>query len=277
MELVVCDLCGKAKTVAMVKRGALALCEHCAGLFGGSSPLAEDPGSLGAVAVANEASESGRCTLAAPRDPGSERPTLPVPAPRLDELVKNLDGQFTQTRPDMVARAAFQPATVEFLLQPRMRTSRPRPKRADASLWGKGIMASAGMTLAVMIAFLSLKATTPRAPGVPSALAHEEPTFVPPPIAHAVATDPIPSPPAEAAEPAKSAAAQNRPATAPPPARTPTETQPAPRRAPSLPAKLKTKSAEPAVPAVTKPADPPAPSEPPPPGAGPNPEFGGRD
>jgi hypothetical protein len=194
MGLVVCDLCGKTKGVgAGVRRGALALCEHCSGLFGDSRREA-DPGSLAAFAVATEvaeaappdasdASDCDRSTLAAPRDAVSERPTLPVPAPRLDELVKNLEGQFAAPVDEA---SSVEPASSPASL-PAARAL-PRSARMDASAWGRGIMASAGITLAVMLAFLSSKATAPRAPGVPSALAREEsPMIVEASIARAAA------------------------------------------------------------------------------------------
>jgi hypothetical protein len=272
MGLVVCDLCGKTKGVgASVRRGALALCEHCSGLFGDSAGGAQsDPGSLAAFAVATEVDAGAsadaidaRNTLAAPRDAVSERPTRPVPAPRLDELVKNLEGQFT-------APVEESPSE-ESASQPQARAI-PRPTRMDASAWGRGIMASAGITLAVMLAFLSSKATAPRAPGVPTALAREEsPALVEASIARAAAQT----------NPGQAAPLPVPPSITPPTVSTASFLEP--RQKPTLPAKVKAKPADDAgiaIPAPVTPAQPTSFDAPATGSVGSHaviPEFGGRD
>jgi hypothetical protein len=184
MGPVACDLCGKAKggNSPFAKHGALSLCSHCAGLFGHTGGMREEPGSLAGFAVAKRAEEtagesvapdphSDRSTLVVERVETSATPTWRVPAPRLDELVKDLDGQFQRPSSSVTLKPTQAPPVA--LSDTEERPPAPRARRADASAWGKGIMASAGITLAVMVAFLSLKSSVPKGAGVPSAMARE--------------------------------------------------------------------------------------------------------
>jgi hypothetical protein len=179
MAAAVCDLCGttKGSLSPLIKHGALGLCARCACLFGERFGLAreDDPGSLAAFAVEARADLGPeRSTLAVPFVEISKAPTCPVPAPPLDELMREIDVAFDGTS----ARAAAPNMRAEAA-SPRAQRG-PSTRTLDASVWGKGIMASTGIALAVMIAFLSVKSTLPKAAGTPAALALEQAPLVPP-------------------------------------------------------------------------------------------------
>jgi hypothetical protein len=172
MAAAVCDLCGTTKEGLgrLVKHGALGLCGRCAGLFGERFGLArdEEPGSLAAVAVEPRADLGPeRSTLAVPCVEASKTPTCRVPALPLDDLMREIDDAFDRSSAPAASQAS------------RHEPPSPTPHHAarartfDASVWGKGIMASTGIALAVMIAFLSIKSTLPKAAGTPAALALE--------------------------------------------------------------------------------------------------------
>jgi hypothetical protein len=115
MQPALCDLCGKGGKGALHKRGGLALCARCSGIFGGLEGARyeeDDVGSLGGLAVSPPAGDeacsqppegrpSERSTLAAEKR-CSNRPTLRVPGPHLDEIVRALDGPYAP--PDSAKR-----------------------------------------------------------------------------------------------------------------------------------------------------------------------------
>jgi hypothetical protein len=253
MMPVACDLCGKEKASPLAKHGALSLCAGCADTFGG--PRLASTGSLRAVAVA-------------PRP--SAVPTWRVPAPRLDELVRDLDGQFTPAtggESPKTPSAELEPARVLPGERPRV----PRSRRMDASALSRGIMASAGISFAVILAFLSMKSALPRAAGVPAALAREEPAVS--------AVLPAPPPPESERPRAAPAAlghsvvvlsAAERPSTGP------AGSVVAPRR-PSPRPKPAVVSGDAGTHVVEARVVDDTPPRPDPSAAGPVPEFGGRD
>jgi hypothetical protein len=277
---VLCDLCGKVTRDANApfKHGALSLCEQCARLFGKDSPARamEEPGSLAAVEVAqnaeegpDEAPETRRLgttpSIASKALPPT--PTLRIPAGLLNVLVRDLDGPFRRVS---AKKASTPPTARPEPTAPVDEERRPTSKRARVavSVWSRGIMASTGVTLAVMLAFASSRSSAPKAASVPTALASEAPVANAPPAASTVSVSPIftrPSVPGPASVSSPLAQPAAAPQSAPPAAgrRAPPRPKPVPSATPAL---------EPARTDVTEETEPRDTNT-----TGPVPEFGGRD
>jgi hypothetical protein len=151
-----CDLCGKARG-QIDKRGALSLCVSCATVFGtASTPRpASDIDSLAAVAVAERQGDSARpserSTLSIERRECSANPTLRVPLPHLDAIVRSLEGQFTP--PAMPVMPAPQ-EHVAFLAA-LSHASKEAPKRTKTLPWGRIGLAWVGSLALVILLFAS--------------------------------------------------------------------------------------------------------------------------
>ena len=278
----VCDLCGEPRRAGggPFEHGALSLCGRCVRLVGGdvSAPVPEEPGSLAAVSVAQNVEDAGDAPDASPSEGAiplvtskalGAGPTLRIPAALLDVLVRDLDGQWKRgKRKSAAPPAPSEPARLPTPPTPPVPEKRARPRGASVSFWSRGIMASAGVTLAVMLAFLSLRSPAPKAADIPSALAHEAPAAQPPSTAVTAIVSPSftrpSSPLPDPLQNAQAPAPATRPATAPASAAHHTRGKSAPTAKPAAPeSQAADRDDEP----EARPRDT----------AGPVPEFGGRE
>jgi hypothetical protein len=183
----VCDLCGAATRDSIgSEHGRSLLCEHCIRLVGEelNARVLEETGSLAAVAIAQKADEAPaenldgddaeRSALPVASNALPATPTLRIPSALLSVLVRDLDGQFT---PRSAMKVPAQPtARLRLVVEAEEPVAEERPPkrvRLGVSLWTRGIMASTGVSLAIMFAFLSSKSTVPKPASLPTALANE--------------------------------------------------------------------------------------------------------